>query len=633
VTPLLKATKKKKGARGGNEIKSFFSLAEYNSWRKSLSNVNDNGDSTDGDELKKWKVKYYKGLGTSTQAEAKEYFRAFDNHHRPFVWSGENDGQLLDMVFTKSRANDRRDWLKNYDESSTNALPPVPSEHGSTESAERQRSVSFEDFVDREMIHFSNADNVRSLPSVVDGLKPSQRKVLHACFKRNLTGEIKVAQLTGYCAEHTAYHHGEASLHSTITSMAQDFIGSNNLNLLVPSGQFGTRLSGGKDAASPRYIFTKLSPVARLLFPEVDDPLLTYMEDDGVAIEPRFFCPVLPLLLLNGSQGIGTGWSTSIPSHGARDVWEYVRAKLDGAEGEGEGGALPMIRPWVRGFTGSMDRREDGGGYLSTGKVEKISRTSVRITELPVGRWTNDYKAHLVKMQGKGEIQSFVEDHTTSTVSFTVTMKSVQLVRMVKSGLEKVFKLESNLPITNMHAFDHGGTIVRYDSPEAIADAHFNTRLGLYHCRKRFLERAKCYSATMKRNKARFIEEVIKGEIDFVRGKKSKLETVYRLKELDFQTVADLETILLKERNNLISDGGANLDEVKDLKHGSDLRQFDYLLNLPLSSLTSERSEALREDADRTEDELVSVRNATPEALWRTDLDNIKPLLFELHTK
>ena len=154
--------------------------------------------------MKNWKVKYYKGLGTSTPAEAKEYFKAFDNHHRPFRWSSDKGGQLIDMVFTKSRANERRDWLKKYDES-TSVLHDI----------DQEQSVSFENFIDKEMIHFSNADNTRSLPSVIDGLKPSQRKVLYACFKRKLTNEIKVAQLTGYCAEHTAYHHGEASLHST----------------------------------------------------------------------------------------------------------------------------------------------------------------------------------------------------------------------------------------------------------------------------------------------------------------------------------------------------------------------------------------------------------------------------------
>jgi DNA topoisomerase-2 len=195
VTPLLKVVRK-----GNKETHSFYSMAEYNAWRASLSSP---------EELKQWNIKYYKGLGTSTPAEAKEYFSAFDKHHRPFLWNSEQDGELLDKIFDKTRAVDRREWIANeYDKEAT--VVPDP---------DRGNSVTYEDFVNKEMIHFSNADNIRSLPSAIDGLKPSQRKVLYACFKRKLKSEIKVAQLSGYCAEHTSYHHGEASLQATSKSL------------------------------------------------------------------------------------------------------------------------------------------------------------------------------------------------------------------------------------------------------------------------------------------------------------------------------------------------------------------------------------------------------------------------------
>ena len=164
---------------------------------------------------------------------------------------------------------------------------------------------------------------------MVDGLKPSQRKVLFACFKRKLKREIKVAQLAGYVSEHSAYHHGEASLAGTIVGMAQTFVGSNNIALLHPAGQFGTRLLGGKDAASPRYIFTKLPALTRLIFHPDDDAILEHLEDDGQSIEPRFYMPVLPLVLVNGAEGIGTGWSSSVPNYNPRDiVANLVRARV-----------------------------------------------------------------------------------------------------------------------------------------------------------------------------------------------------------------------------------------------------------------------------------------------------------------
>jgi DNA topoisomerase II len=595
VTPLLKVTKK-----GTTKPLSFFSMAEYNSWRKSLSNS--------GEDIGNWKVKYYKGLGTSTPAEAKEYFFDFMNHHRPFLWNSEMDGELLDKVFDKTRAADRRDWI------TTEFNPDVTLSNNPGED----NDVTYEDFVNKELIHFSNADNIRSLPSYIDGLKPSQRKVLYACFKRKLKSEVKVAQLGGYCAEHTAYHHGEASLQGTIIGMAQDFVGSNNINLLVPSGQFGTRLAGGDDAASPRYIFTHLAPVTRYLFPEDDDVLLDYLEDDGQQIEPRFFCPVIPLLLVNGSQGIGTGWSTFIPQHNPLSVLDYIRAKLEKKL------ELPQIEPHSRGFTGTIERNETG--YTSYGRIKVLSKETVLIDELPIGVWTNSYKAHLLRMQSKGIIMDFKEDHTITKVSFKVLLKRSQLLRMEQVGLEKSFRLRSNLNLTNMNAFDASGQIQKFVSAESLADAYFPTRLSLYHDRKSAIMSQMRHSSEMLQNKARFIRMVADGQINLIGGRKSEQETQSVLRQFGFKTKEELDT--LKNDISLVARG---MPRVRDSESeetvagdpGSKDVSFDYLLRMPLSSLTRERIDALTKEASKTQHELNTLTSTHPEEIWLSDLDKL----------
>ncbi|VDK40085.1 unnamed protein product [Gongylonema pulchrum] len=201
-------------------------------------------------------VKASKGLGTSTSKEAKEYFTDMARHRIRFRYSGEEDDNSLDMAFSKKKIEDRKVWLTNW-----MAEKKLRREQGLTEEYlydKDTRAVSFKDFVNKELVLFSNTDNERSIPSLVDGLKPGQRKVLFTCFKRADKKEVKVAQLAGAVGEMSAYHHGEASLMSTIVNLAQDYVGSNNINLLLPIGQFGTRLQGGKDSASPRYIFTQL---------------------------------------------------------------------------------------------------------------------------------------------------------------------------------------------------------------------------------------------------------------------------------------------------------------------------------------------------------------------------------------
>ena len=143
--------------------------------------------------------------------------------------------ESIDMVFNKKRANDRKLWLEKYNR---NAYLNTTKD-----------DVSFEEFINNDLIHFSKYDNDRSIPNLCDGLKISLRKILYSAFKKKLNSEIKVAQFSGYVSEHSGYHHGEASLNGAIIGLAQDYVGSNNINLFTPKGQFGTRLLGGKDAA------------------------------------------------------------------------------------------------------------------------------------------------------------------------------------------------------------------------------------------------------------------------------------------------------------------------------------------------------------------------------------------------
>ena len=549
----------------------------------------------------------YKGLGTSTPAEAKEYFLSFIQHYRPFRWE-ENDGESIDLAFEKTRADDRKKWILDvYDEKSTINVD------------ESDGSVTYGNFVDNELIHFSNANNIRALPSVIDGLKPSQRKILHACFKRNLKDEIKVAQLGGYCAEHTAYHHGEASLHATITSMAQNFVGSNNINLLMPLGQFGTRLMGGDDAASPRYIFTHLSPVARLLFPEMDDALLDYKEDDGLSIEPEFFCPVIPLLLVNGAQGIGTGWSTYIPQHNPLDVLNYIRTKLN------ETDKHASIKPWVKGFAGRIaDDPSNSGSYITEGLIEPTSQSTVSITELPVGVWTNDYKATLVKMMSKGEIKSFTENHTTTSVSFDVKVNPSKLARFIKGDLHSKFKLRNKLSTRNMNAFCPNMDIKLFGTPEDIAEAHYRVRFALYADRKSVLESNMEHAAALMRNKAQFIEAVSTDQVNLLRGRSSKENTIGLLKDMGFAPASDLAKIKSNntvERRRAIS-SPAPEDDGKVEPTG--MKEYDYLLNMPLSSLTTEKIDALNEDASKTDAKLADIQQTTAAEMWHEDLDRLE---------
>ena len=343
VTPIVKVTK-------GKNVVSFYNEKDYHHWKQ---------ENNDGQG---WKIKYYKGLGTSNSSEAKDYFKSMNVVE--YKWN-ETSNESLDLAFNKARADDRKKWLAAYDEDKLLDT--------------KEKSVGYDQFVHGELIQFSKTDLERSLPNLIDGLKESQRKVLFGAFKRNLKTEVRVAQLGGYVSEHAAYHHGEMSLYSTIINMAQDFVGANNINLLVPEGQFGTRLMGGKDAASSRYIHTYLKDITRHIYPNSDFPVLDYINDDGLEVEPKYYVPIIPMILVNGSIGIGTGFSTNIPCFNPKDIIQQMLNKLNDL-------SINEIKPWYRHFNGSIEKINDNA-YITKGCYRKISDNKLEIYELPIGQW------------------------------------------------------------------------------------------------------------------------------------------------------------------------------------------------------------------------------------------------------
>lgn len=458
VTPLIKATK-------GTVVKSFFSVQEYDAWCAS-------GDRST------WAVKYYKGLGTSTSKDAREYFSNLDRHVIEFRDDVERP-ESLSLAFSKKRASDRKDWVTNHD--------------GSCRRYDVD-TLEISDFVHKDLVNFSVADVRRSIPDAIDGLKPSQRKVLFAAFTRKLEKDIKVAQFSGYVSEVAAYHHGEASLQGTIVSMARDFTGSNNLNLLVPSGQFGTRLMGGSDAASARYIFTRLSPETRLMFPARDDPVLEYLEDDGQSVEPVRYYPIIPLVLVNGANGIGTGFSTQIPNFSVKDVIRATRARIEGT-------TTPTLTPSYRGFTGTIESCD--GGFIARGAFSARGRT-VRITELPVGTWTQPYKEWLSQL----ECVSRLADDSTET-SVDIGFSCSDSTMLTHQGL----KLETKLGTTNMTLFDRNGKVEKFETVADIVEEHYRARYDIYAKRK--LHELVCIATEIETetNRLKFVRAVVHGDL------------------------------------------------------------------------------------------------------------------------
>lgn len=452
ITPIVKVFKG--NPKHPTKLRSFFTMPEYELWKE--EHQHERG----------WEHKYYKGLGTSTTEDAQIYFRDLDRHLKEFHVMQDHESELIELAFSKKKADERKEWLRQF-------KPGTYLDHST-------REITYTDFINKELILFSMADNMRSIPSVVDGLKPGQRKVLYTCFKTNLKKDMKVGELASKVGGLTAYHHGDASLHGTIVGLAQNFVGSNNVNCLEPSGNFGSRLQGGSDCASPRYIFTRLSPFARLIFHSADEPILTYNTDDGRTIEPEVFVPVVPMVLINGADGIGTGWSSSIPNYNPEDIVDNLKRLMKGEE-------MKPMTPWFRDFKGTVTQMAPDR-YKFSGIIKQTGDSEIEITELPIRMWTQDFKEKIVNIIKAEKVPSFIKDYddynTHRDVNFIIRMEEKHMKAALEEGLEEKFKLSRSIATSNLVAFDAEGRITKYATVEDIMKEFYGIRIKFYEKRK-----------------------------------------------------------------------------------------------------------------------------------------------------
>ncbi|CAH1789869.1 unnamed protein product [Owenia fusiformis] len=596
ITPIVKVSK------GRSEEQSFYSLPEFEEWKKDTPNWHT------------YKVKYYKGLGTSTSKEAKEYFSEMTRHRIKFKYTGTEDDSAVDLAFSKKKIDQRKEWLTNWmEERKRRAQLGMPDVYLYGLNTSR---ISFQEFINKELILFSNMDNERSIPCMVDGFKPGQRKVMFACFKRNLIKELKVAQLAGSVAEQSAYHHGEQSLMGTIIGLAQNFVGSNNVNLLQPIGQFGTRLHGGKDAASPRYIFTALSPLARLLFMASDEPTLKSLYDDNQKIEPEWYCPIIPMVLVNGAEGIGTGWSTKIPNYDVREIVANIKRMMEGDE------PLPMV-PAFKDFKGVIEEL-DPIRYVVHGEINIVDDVTVEILELPIRTWTQNYKESVLEpmLQGTEKVPAVIQDykeyHTDTTVKFIVKMAADKLAQAEHQGLHKFFKLTTTISTNSMVLFDQNGCIRRYDNVVDILKEFYELRLDRYQIRKDYMEGSLAAESLKLDNQARFIMEKIEGTIKIENVPKKEIVQMLVRRGYDPDPVK-----AWKEAQNKLDEIEDNdLDENESQSATKGGPDFNYILQMALWCLTKEKKDELLKQRDNKAQELRVLRDKTPKDLWMEDLDN-----------
>ena len=566
-------------------------------------------------DLKGWVVQYYKGLGSIPVKESDLYLK--NPKIVTFFLEGD-ESEYMSLGFDKKDADRRKQWIARgmprEGEFYEYFKKVTAYEDDSADSDEEEPHFVYEGrlslscFIDHQLIIYHRMTLRRHLPCIWDGFTESQRKAFYGIRKARLTSCQTLGRLAGEIQRDTAYHHGPDSLMGTIIRMAQGFVGTNNIPLLIPNGNFGSRKKGGKDHAAPRYPSTMLEHIASIIFPEIDDALLTQLEDTDGKIEYSTYYPIIPMILVNGATGLACGSSTEIPCYNPEELVNWLITRLSEPDKVDK---LKAIEPWYRGFVGEIEMvtpkdSVHATGWISKGILErgqtKKDKDWWHIRELPIGLWPVTFKDHLEFLQTgnppegsrrKKSIKCLKEVRNynkKNSIHFVIKPTKNFIPDVTVSGNLKILQKKHNLK--NMVVIDEKNYPYRFQSVEQILECFYMRRLEIYSKRKEYL--LNVYQKDLKKasNRYRFVCSVgIERTLD-LHGFETDEELYISMKE--------------EYKFDLVDD------------------TYDYLLNMAVRSLTRKKAEELAKEKEKLKNLIGDLKKKTPKDLWLTDLEKFK---------
>ena len=431
------------------------------------------------------------------------------------------------------------------------------------------------EFYSKNYVDFSSYDNLRKIASLVDGQKNASRKILHTVLEKNIKDKIKVSQLGSKVAEFAEYLHG--NLDGVIVNLGQDFIGTNNIPLLQKKGNFGTRFS--QESSASRYIYTYGTSEFFELFKKEDIPVLKHQYFEGNKIEPMFYVPNLPILLINGSEGVSSGFAQKILPRDPKKIRQYIKTVVSGKSSRYD------FAPWYNGFNGAIEQGDNPAQWLIKGTIERKGINKVLITEVPVGYDLKGYIKVLDDLEDNKVIQSYRDKSEDDVFLFEVTIPSKTLKEWSDDDLLSKLKLIKKVT-ENYTVVDENNKIEVFNSAKELIDRYIQVKLEYVGYRKEHTIKTLTDEINLDYSKYTFIKMIVDDELIVSKRKKSEV-------------VEDISKV-----QDIIERDGS----------------FDYLLNMPIHSLTEERMEKLKKDIQDKKDRVKELSETTNADLWLSEI-------------
>lgn len=442
--------------------------------------------------------------------------------------------------------------------------------------------ITVQEFLNTKLVNYASYDNIRSIASCIDGLKNSARKVLYTVHEKKIKDKTKVSQLASKCAEFSDYLHGDTSIQGVLVTLGKDYPGTNNIPLIRKYGNFGTRCAN--KASAPRYIFAKGSDEFFELFKYEDDCILDGQTFEGGKIEPKFYVPTLPMLLVNGSEGISTGFSQKILPRNP----EYLRAYIIQYLTEGDADVNYLV-PWYKGFTGEIckDSEDNNRKWWIYGKIDYIGKNEYLISEVPLNYDLTGYMKILDKLQEEGKILKYQnESDGNNEIKFRLWMPKDYVLDSQKIYIMlKLYKAISE----NYTCINEFNKIVRFESSKEIIDYYIDVKL-------RYLQKRKDYLLTKYKNDL----SILKSKMEFI------------------NCFINNNIIIINKSKNEIENQLDCIDEIIKVDNS-----YIYLLNMPIHSLTKEKLQSLASEIKATEKLIKDLTAKDVKNIWIDELNSL----------
>lgn len=415
----------------------------------------------------------------------------------------------------------------------------------------------------------------RACPSLIDGFKTGARKIMHAALKGSLkNGDTKkVTNLAGETMNYSLYQHGDASLNGTIITLSQEF--NFNLNPLYVDGQNGTLRS--QEAASPRYLYVRHSKYTPIW--KTDYDLLEFEEEEGQYVEPKYYLPIIPVILCQRQQGMAPGYAFSTMSYSPIDIIDACKEILTSRKKKDILDDF-VIHPYIRDIKKKNWKFEEDK-WINYGEFKwDEKRKQIIITDLPYDTSFDSFEKLLNKLVENDDIKDWKNISSGNEIEYHIDCKkgkwsSTLKGKLINKKIEQKLKLRKQVPDDLLWVIDENKKVKHFNNNKDLIEYFVDFRLTKYTDRKKLLVKILTEKYDKNCELVKFIELVCKGKLKIRNRSKKDIAVDMKEYKLPIELISTpMSKCTIEERDELLKQNESIKKELDYIKKTTEKQMY-----------------------------------------------------------